>query len=336
MDSLTQIVLGAACGELTLGKKVGNKALLWGAIAGTIPDLDTFSSIWLNDIDSNYYHRGVTHSILFAVIMSPVMGSIVHSIHKKSDTTFKNWSWLFFWGFFTHSLLDACTTWGTKLFWPFSNWAVSLKTIFVIDPLYTLPFLLSLIILMFFKRNHPKRRFWAISGISVSTSYLLLAFILKNVALNQFSQALTEQNITATRIENRPAPLNTLLWAANAETDHHYYLGYYSFFDSQPIRFNRIEKNHHLLSPLAQHKEVQRFFEMTQKWYSVEKVNSTTYILNDLRFGRIENFETFDGQFVFSYLLKVQGEEISISQQPNTFKDGNKMLKAIYTRILGN
>lgn len=336
MDSLTQIVLGAACGELTLGKKLGNKALLWGAIAGTIPDLDTFSSIWLSDIDSNYFHRGVTHSILFAVIMSPILGALAHTIHRKSAATYKNWSWLFFWGFFTHSLLDACTTWGTKLFWPFSNWAVSLKTIFVIDPLYTLPFLICLLILMFYKRNHPKRRFWGILGVSISTGYLLLAFTLKQAALNTFSKALAQQNISILRLENRPAPLNTLLWAGNAETSTHYYLGYYSFFDSQPIRFNAIEKKHYLLAPFAHHPEVERFLEMTQHWYSVEKLNDSTYTLNDLRFGRIENFETFDGQFVFSYQLKVQDSDLSITQQPNTFKEGNKMLKSIYTRILGN
>ena len=44
MDSLTQIVLGAACGELAAGKKIGNRALLWGAIGGTIPDLAVLSN----------------------------------------------------------------------------------------------------------------------------------------------------------------------------------------------------------------------------------------------------------------------------------------------------
>ena len=58
MDSITQIVLGAACGEAVLGKKIGNRALLFGAIGGTIPDLDVFVGKWLfnNEIDAMAFH----------------------------------------------------------------------------------------------------------------------------------------------------------------------------------------------------------------------------------------------------------------------------------------
>ena len=70
MDSLTQIVLGAACGEVVLGKKIGNKALFFGAIGGTLPDLDVFVGKWLysNEIQAMAFHRGFMHSIQFAVI----------------------------------------------------------------------------------------------------------------------------------------------------------------------------------------------------------------------------------------------------------------------------
>ena len=65
MDSLTQIVLGAAVGEVVLGRKVGNKAMLYGAIAGTIPDLDTFASHFTDVVTAIEIHRGFSHSILF-------------------------------------------------------------------------------------------------------------------------------------------------------------------------------------------------------------------------------------------------------------------------------
>ncbi len=74
MDSLTQIVLGAAVGELILGKKVGNKAILWGAIAGTIPDLDVLNRYFFDDLRANELHRGITHSILFSLVMAPLLG----------------------------------------------------------------------------------------------------------------------------------------------------------------------------------------------------------------------------------------------------------------------
>ena len=68
MDSLTQIVLGAACGEVVAGKKMGNRAMLWGAVGGTIPDLDVFASFFTDEISSTSFHRGFMHSFLFAVL----------------------------------------------------------------------------------------------------------------------------------------------------------------------------------------------------------------------------------------------------------------------------
>src|SRR5690606_30258481 len=139
MDSLTQIVLGAAVGEAVLGKKIGNKAMLYGANAGTIPDLDTFTSYATATVSALEIHRGCTHSILFSVVFVPIFGWLVSRYEKRAN--FKDWSWLFFWEFLTHPLLDAHTTWGTQLFWPF-DLRLAYKNIFVIDPLYTLPFLI--------------------------------------------------------------------------------------------------------------------------------------------------------------------------------------------------
>ena len=77
MDSLTQIVLGAAVGEVVLGRKVGNKAMLWGAIAGTIPDLDVYQSLIFDSLKANELHRGFSHSILFSVIFAPLLAWIL-------------------------------------------------------------------------------------------------------------------------------------------------------------------------------------------------------------------------------------------------------------------
>lgn len=82
MDSLTQITLGAACGELVLGRRIGNKAMLWGAIAGTIPDLDVLARLWMPEIDALAVHRGLSHSLLFAVVVPWVLGWTVHQFYN--------------------------------------------------------------------------------------------------------------------------------------------------------------------------------------------------------------------------------------------------------------
>ena len=84
MDSLTQIVLGAAVGELVLGKKIGRKAALWGAIGGTIPDLDVISKYFMSDIDGLLFHRGFMHSIFFVFLLGPLISFIPFKIYSKS------------------------------------------------------------------------------------------------------------------------------------------------------------------------------------------------------------------------------------------------------------
>ena len=115
MDSITQIVLGAACGEAVLGKKIGNKALFFGAIGGTLPDLDVFVGDWLYDseIQSMAYHRGFMHSIFFAILGSLILGFLQYWIYNRGKRIGKirrqEWIQLFFWSLLTHSILDCFT-----------------------------------------------------------------------------------------------------------------------------------------------------------------------------------------------------------------------------------
>src|SRR5687768_1715234 len=89
MDSLTQIILGAAVGEIALGKKIGNRALIWGGIGGTIPDLDVLANAFMTPIDALAFHRSITHSIAFSVIAPLIFGWLVH---KSYSTNFhKSW-----------------------------------------------------------------------------------------------------------------------------------------------------------------------------------------------------------------------------------------------------
>src|SRR5690554_7539050 len=86
MDSLTQIVLGAAVGEAVLGRKVGNRAMFYGAIAGTIPDLDVISSFFVDTVRALEIHRGITHSIFFSIVFAPIFGWIVSKIEDRKST----------------------------------------------------------------------------------------------------------------------------------------------------------------------------------------------------------------------------------------------------------
>ena len=190
MDSLSQIVLGAAVGEAALGKKVGNKAALWGAIAGTIPDLDVLSGLWQTEFESMVSHRGFSHSIFFSLVFAPILGWLIWRIYKRRQASYRDWSLLAFLSLVTHPLLDCFTSWGTQLFWPFSDHRVAWDTIFVADPLYTLPFLTCLIVALFLRRDSKARRNWNRAGLIISCAYLMLTVVNKMTVNRVFTKQL--------------------------------------------------------------------------------------------------------------------------------------------------
>lgn len=380
MDSLTQIVLGAAVGELVLGRKVGNKAILWGAIAGTIPDLDVLSRTFFDDLRANELHRGVTHSILFSLVMAPVLGHWVRwhrasllsvftslvglififgattTMAKASigiitlvviglllwktkndeDASAKEWSWLFWWSLVTHPLLDCHTTWGTQLFWPLPL-KVAYNNIFVVDPAYTVPFLICVAIAMFYKRNDPRRRWINGFGLALSSAYMCLTIAFKFAAHRQIKASLERQGISYSEISTRPTPFNSILWTTNVDCDDHYALGYYSILDRKPeVTLAQIPKNHELLGPWADNQNVQRLIHLSDGNYVIQSRNDTL-VFCDLRFGQL-GAPSAEKPFVYSYQLIPDGEDLRVKLIPPPALSGqrfNALIAELWTRVKG-
>ncbi len=333
MDSLTQIVLGAAVGEVVLGKKVGNKALLYGGIAGTIPDLDVIANFFTDTITSIELHRGFSHSIVFSVLMAPILGWMVNNIERGYQLGWKPWAKLFFWGLFTHPLLDAFTTWGTQLFWPFDI-RLAFNSIFVIDPMYTLPFLICLILVLFFNRTSKTRRRINQIGLTISSLYLVSTLVIKGVVNRKFEEALVAQNIPYLKISSRPAALNTILWNANVETKESYWIGDYSFFDTAPIQFTEYPKNRSASQELEGYPNVQRLITISEGWYILEEKNQQWFFY-DLRFGLIPRKDQ-PPFFAFEYLLEKQNGKIQATETEKTGRDAQYLLAVLWKRIKGN
>lgn len=334
MDSLTQIVLGASVGEVVLGRKVGNKAMLYGAIAGTIPDLDVIARNFTDTITANEMHRGFTHSIFFALIFAPIFGWLISKIERKADVDWKGWSKLMFWGLFTHPLLDMFTTWGTQLFWP-ADIRLAFKTIFVIDPFYTLPFLFFVVLAAFRPKDSIGRRKLNYMGLQLSCFYLFCITIpLKLYTFSEFENALEEQNLSYYEIETKPSPFNTILWTANVATDKSYLVGTYSILDDKPIEFRRYPKNYDLLGDLENYPNFERLVKISKGWYTITEKEGELYF-NDLRFGTIDPTGN-DSRFVFSYKLEVKDGELIATEVEKDYGDASKMMKGLLERMRGN
>jgi inner membrane protein len=311
MDSLTQIVLGAACGEIALGRKIGNKALLFGAIGGTIPDLDVFIGKFLynNEIQSMAFHRGFMHSLLFAVLAAFVFGWFAYKFYnsgkRKKTTIQKDWIWLFFLSIFTHPILDCFTPYGTQLFAPFSDYRVAFNAISVVDPLYTLPFLICMLVVLFFKRTNSKRLKWTKAGIYISSFYLLFTLGNKFYIDSIFKKSFKKAGISMDRFSAQPSIFNNILWYAVAETKDKYHLTFYSLLDKSATanKIISIDKNHDLIDMNAENLKTLAWF--SNDYYRISKKEKTgTYKYIDLRYPMLNPNDINTSVFNFTVFFK--------------------------------
>ena len=196
MDSLTHIVLGACVGEAFFEKGFGKKAMVWGILAQSIPDIDFIASFWLNNPDSLLAHRGFTHSILFALLIVPVFSITADRIHKPHNILFKKWVLFFTTEIFAHLFIDAFNNYGIGWFEPFSHFRFSFNIIYVADPFFSIVPGISFIVLMVLNRYHLKRKLWWKLGIIFPIIYLTYCCINKIKIDNDIDKSLKSQNIS--------------------------------------------------------------------------------------------------------------------------------------------
>lgn len=325
MDSLTQIVLGGAVGEATLGRRAGNKAVLWGAIAGTIPDLDVIGSAFLDPVASADFHRGPSHSLVFSLVVAPALGALIARIHRKEGLGVRPWAWLSFWCLVTHPLLDIFTTWGTEFFWPFLPDRIAFNSVFVVDPAYTLPFLACLIAVLWMRRSNPKRRIVNWIGIAWSCLYLAIGLGSKATARQAFVAEMTRQHIAPEDYMTKPAPMTALLWGIVARSGNTFWMGYHSL----PSGEQRIHLQAYESKPpppeIWEQQKVRDLRRIAKDYLFVQELEDG-WMLSDLRFMTADFELDGDEQFIFNFVLREEAGELVLEQRRGVPDlDGDKM-----------
>lgn len=209
MDSITQVVLGGALGGAVLGRRLGRAAVVGGALLGTLPDMDVL--IDYGDAVANFsQHRGFSHSLLVLAPLAVLLAAILDGWHKRRDGDAVPFGrWLLFTGsvLLTHPMLDAFTTYGTQLLWPLGP-PVAWTSIFIIDPLYTLPLLVAVLIALI---RPPASRALSV-GLALSSLYLAWSLVAQQWVDHRVQQALAGTSYqTAPRLV-QPMPFSTVLW----------------------------------------------------------------------------------------------------------------------------
>lgn len=289
MDTVTQITLGAAVGEAVLGRKVGNRALLWGGIIGTLPDLDVF--VPLGDVVKDFtYHRSASHSLLVLALVTPLLVWLIMRIHPQTREYRARWALLVYLCFVTHVLLDCFTAYGTQILWPVIDTPVFWSTIFIIDPLYTLPLLVGVIAALILSRERERGHRLNRIGLILSSLYLCWTVVASGIAQRDFRESLRVQNIEYQQIFVTPGPFTSLLWRAVVMDAGGYYHGYYSILDdADDINFVHYPDEPQLLAGLEDHWPVQRLQWFSQGFYSVNRLDDDV-VISDLRMGVEPNY----------------------------------------------
>ncbi len=279
MDSISQAALGAAIGEATLGKHIGNKGAFLGAIVATIPDLDVALYLVYDKFEMLSLHRGFSHSIVFSVIGAFLFAYALKHI-KWTKTISYSHIWIFTWlALFTHMVLDAFTSYGTQLLLPFSNARIGLDSVNVVDPVYTIPLLIGLICTLFIFRNKPNKRKYNFVGIAVSTLYLLMTLGIKSHVNDHFKTELSEQNISYNALLTIPVGIANINWYGVAKSDDSIYIHKYSILKKEQDSFEHFPINDHLLKHLNNEQaELMRWF--AKGFYTVAKDGEKIRIYN--------------------------------------------------------
>lgn len=315
MDSLTQFTLGAAVATLCLGGKIGpRKAAILGGALGTLPDLDVYLP-FDDPVDAFVLHRGWTHSVVVHAIAAPILGEVlVRVFGALRDRRFLVW-WTVLLCLSTHAAIDAMTVYGTRILWPLHPDPVGVGSVFIIDPLYTLP-LLVVVVWSF------ARKTWSSglrNGLSValllSTAYLGSGVVLQADAEKRAKDIFADAGIEAKQVFAIAAPFNTVVWRVIGVEDDRYHNLYLSIFDddrnatiyTHPRRADLVA----CLNGIAAFEKLEWF----SRGYFRADLRENRVVISDLRMGLTPNY-------VFSFAIAEQDGPLVRSIPPQRISQG--------------
>lgn len=277
MDSVSQAVLGAALGGVIGGRILGRAAVIGGAVLGTLPDMDVV--INYGTAIANYtQHRGFSHSLLVLIPFGILLAVALH--WRFPQLSRGRWLTFTLAILVTHPLLDTLTTYGTQLFWPLLP-PLGTTSIFIIDPLYTIPLLIPVLLALF---RPPAIQPMAL-GLVFSTSYLGWALLAQQMVTTKVAPVLAAEGLRDAPVLIQPMPFNTLLWRVTVMAENERLEMVAGVFEAQEQpAIERFPFRRDLLQALEQLPEGRRLLWFTGEFLDLQ-VRDNTLQATDIRLG---------------------------------------------------
>ena len=290
MDPLTQGIVGATATQ-SFSKK--NHLLLLtiiGFLAGLAPDIDIFIKSENDPLLFLEFHRQFTHSLVFIPIGGLICAFIFyHLFAKKSNLSFRNTYLFSTIGYGSHGIIDTCTTYGTQLYWPFSDARLAWNTVSVIDPLFTIPVII-LCLLTLFKKN-KKFAYYAIAWM---LTYQSIAYNQKQRAEEIISKYAINLGHDIESIEAKPSFANIIVWKVIYSDKQNYYVNAirlgtsHTIYEGESIKKINIKKDYPWLKSKSQQaRDLERFRWFSNGYLGIDKNNKNR--IYDIRFSAIPN-----------------------------------------------
>ena len=295
MDSVTQIALGATVAAVCVPKEHRRKAAIMGAALGTLPDLDVLID-YGNAVSNFTLHRGFSHSLFVLIPFAALLWTIARQFSSSVQARPKAWFWAILLPLATHPLLDAHTAYGTQLFWPLDVTPTMWSTLFIIDPLYTLPLFIATLIVWIAPKAKLTSGFlkW---GLILSSVYLGWSWVAKYQVSLQVTQSLNADH-KSLKVFTTPTPFNTIFWRIVVVDDDKYLEGFYHFLHPGEIQFTRHSINQPLFdegNAINSVKQLQWFAD----GFNRAEVIDGALVISDLRMG-------FENNYVFRHKVAEQ------------------------------
>lgn len=298
MDSVTQAALGAGIAGAIAPAGHRRKALLAGAVLGTLPDLDVMID-YGGAVENFTFHRGFSHSLFVLVPLSAILWLSLRRFWSPVREAPLRWLAVIGLALITHPLLDAHTAYGTQLFWPLSAPPTMWATIFIIDPLFTLP-LLGATLMAVFRPVGARTTPVLFAAIGLSATYLGWTWFAQGLVERHAEQSLARMNLVDAPTFVTPTPFNTLLWRIVVQTPEGYLEGFDSLLLDEPtIDFRSYGSDREALEAASDVWAVARLRWFAQDFLRAE-VRDGRLLLSDLRMGHEPNY-------VFTHVVAAHG-----------------------------
>lgn len=220
MDPVTQGALGAALPQATTSKTRVAVAGILGFVSGMAADLDVLIRSDSDPLMFLEYHRQFTHSLIFIPVGGLLCALALHWIAgRRWGLTFGRTFLFCTLGYATHALLDSCTSYGTMLFWPFSEERFSWSVVSIVDPLFTVPLVVLVVVAGLRRKPALARIALAWAGL-----YLAAGALQHQAALAMAAETAASRGHAPVRIEAKPSFGNILVWKTIYETPDRFYV----------------------------------------------------------------------------------------------------------------